>query len=105
MNALEIKKNYSLPETFNKEINVLFTFRDLIITYSIFFMSLIYIGFEMNFSNIYFFVLILIALHLFFFQISQLKINSKKNCLKVFKSNNLLGFLVFINLLIGKVII
>ena len=72
--------------------------------YSIFFISLIYIGFEMNFTNIYFFVLVLIALHLFFFQISQLKINSKKNCLQVFKSNNFLGFLVFINLLIGKII-
>ena len=77
----------------------------ILICYSIFFMSLIYIGFEMNFSNIYFFILILIALHLFFFQISQLKINSKKNCLEVFKSNNFLGFLVFVNLLIGKVII
>ena len=73
--------------------------------YSIFFISLIYIGFEMNFTNIYFFVLILIALHLFFFQILQLKINSKKNCLQVFKSNNFLGFLVFINLLIGKIIV
>ena len=77
----------------------------ILICYSIFFISLIYIGFEMNFTNIYFFVLILIALHLFFFQISQLKINSKKNCLQVFKSNNFLGFLVFINLLIGKIII
>ena len=76
----------------------------ILICYSIFFMSLIYIGFEMNFSNIYFFILILIALHLFFFQISQLKINSKKNCLEVFKSNNFLGFLVFVNLLIGKII-
>ena len=77
----------------------------ILICYSIFFISLIYIGFEMNFTNIYFFVLVLIALHLFFFQISQLKINSKKNCLQVFKSNNFLGFLVFINLLIGKIII
>ena len=77
----------------------------ILLCYSIFFISLIYIGFEMNFTNIYFFVLVLIALHLFFFQISQLKINSKKNCLQVFKSNNFLGFLVFINLLIGKIII
>ena len=77
----------------------------ILICYSIFFISLIYIGFEMNFTNIYFLVLVLIALHLFFFQISQLKINSKKNCLQVFKSNNFLGFLVFINLLIGKIII
>ena len=77
----------------------------ILLCYSFFFISLIYIGFEMNFTNIYFFVLVLIALHLFFFQISQLKINSKKNCLQVFKSNNFLGFLVFINLLIGKIII
>ena len=39
MNALEIKKNYSLPESFNKEINILFTLRDLITTHIIFFLS------------------------------------------------------------------
>ena len=77
----------------------------VLICYSVFLMSLFYIGFEMNFSNIYFFGLLLVALHLFVFQIYRLNINSEKNCLHVFKSNNFLGFLVFINILIGKIII
>jgi len=77
----------------------------LLICYSVFLLSLFYIGFEMNFSNIYFFGLVLVALQLFVFQISKLNINSGKNCLQVFKSNNFLGFLVFVNILIGKIII
>ena len=77
----------------------------ILVCYSNFFISLVYIGFKMDFSNIYFFVLILTALHMFVFQILQLKVESKKSCLRVFKSNNFLGFLIFINLLIGKIII
>ena len=59
----------------------------------------------MNFNKIYFGGLILIAVHLFIFQIKNLNINLNLNCLKIFKSNNFLGLLIFINLLIGKIII
>ena len=77
----------------------------LFVCYSLFFISLLYIGLSMNFSYIYFFGLFLIFLHLFIFQILQLNINKEKTCLKIFKSNNFLGFLVFVNLLFGKIII
>ena len=77
----------------------------LFVCYSIFFISLFYIGLSMIFSYIYFFGLFLIFLHLFIFQIFQLNINKEKICLKIFKSNNFLGFLVFVNLLFGKIII
>ena len=77
----------------------------LFVCYSLFFISLLYIGLSMNFSYIYFFGLFLIFLHLFIFQILQLNINKEKVCLKIFKSNNFLGFLVFVNLLFGKIII
>ena len=77
----------------------------LFVCYSLFFISLFYIGLSMNFSYIYFFGLFLIFLHLFIFQILQLNINKEKVCLKIFKSNNFLGFLVFVNLLFGKIII
>ena len=77
----------------------------LFVCYSIFFISLFYIGLSMIFSYIYFFGLFLIFLHLFIFQILQLNINKEKICLKIFKSNNFLGFLVFVNLLFGKIII
>ena len=77
----------------------------LFVCYSLFLISLLYIGLSMIFSYIYFFGLFLIFLHLFIFQILQLNINKEKTCLKIFKSNNFLGFLVFVNLLFGKIII
>ena len=58
----------------------------------------------MNFNKIYFGGLILITMHLFIFQIKNLDINLKSKCLKIFKSNNFLGLLIFLNLLIGKII-
>ena len=77
----------------------------VLICYLIFIISQVYIGFKMNFANIYFFGIILISLHLFVYQIFKLNINSERNCLEIFKSNNFLGFMVFINILIGKIII
>ena len=77
----------------------------LFVCYSLFLFSLLYIGLSMNFSYIYFFGLFLIFLHLFIFQILQLNINKEKICLKIFKSNNFLGFLVFVNLLFSKIFI
>ena len=73
--------------------------------YLIFIISLIFIGYKMNFSNLYFFGLIIIILHLFFYQLFNLNIESGKDCLKIFKSNNFLGFLIFVNILIGKIIL
>jgi len=43
------------------------------------------------------------AIHMVF-QIKMLNIKDGKMCLKIFKSNNILGLLVFVNLLIGKLI-
>ena len=70
-----------------------------------FFICLFYTGYKMNFSYIYFYGLALIFLHLFIFQILKLDIKNEKECLNIFKSNNFLGFLVFINILLGKIII
>ena len=73
--------------------------------YLLFVTSLMFVGNKMNFSNLYFFGLIIIILHLFILQILNLNIKSEKNCLKILKSNNFLGFLIFINILIGKIIL
>ena len=77
----------------------------VLICYLIFIISQVYIGFKMNFANIYFFGIVVISLHLFVYQIFKLNINSERNCLEIFKSNNFLGFMVFINILIGKIIV
>ncbi len=71
--------------------------------YLIFFLILSSIGYFGNLNKIYFYGLIIIFVHLFFFQIKGFNIKSAESCLKIFKSNNFLGFLIFIFLLIGKV--
>ena len=74
----------------------------LIICYSTFLTSLILIGILSNMNNLYFLFLILIFFHLFFLQLMKLKINEPLRCLEIFKSNNLLGILVFTALVLGK---
>ena len=70
--------------------------------YSILIISFIIGGYYMKF-NIYYYLLILIPFaHLFFYQIKRFKSDDPYNCLKLFKSNNILGFIIFINLLIAK---
>ena len=73
----------------------------LSLCYVITLISIIIIGMLMNLNNFYFLFLILPAMHLFF-QIKTLNIKDDNSCLKIFKSNNMLGLIIFINLLIGK---
>ena len=77
----------------------------LILCYLITIICLFIIGMLMKFNYIFYIFLTIPALHLFFFQIKNLNINSPENCLKLFKSNNVVGFLIFINLLLGKIFI
>ena len=74
----------------------------LTLCYLIFIMSLITVGVFMSFSIIFYFFMIICIFHLFFYQIYNFKLTDPKNCFKIFKSNNLLGLLILINLLIGK---
>ena len=71
--------------------------------YTIFFISLIIVGFYMNFKQIYFISLIVTFIHIFIYQIKNLNIIDPNKCLKKFKSNNFLGLIIFINILIGKI--
>ena len=65
--------------------------------------SIIITGLYMNFNNGYFLFLLIPAIHMFF-QLKKLDIENGENCLKIFKSNNMLGLIIFINLLTGKLI-
>ena len=76
----------------------------LFISYSLFIISLILIGFLMNFKNIYYLFMLLPIYHLYIFQIKKLNPKQSDDCLKKFKSNNFLGLLILINILIGKLI-
>ena len=75
----------------------------LFICYAIFTISILTLGFKMNFNNLFFIFFILPFTHLFILQIKKLKINDGLSCLKIFKSNNFLGLLIFFNILIGKI--
>jgi 4-hydroxybenzoate polyprenyltransferase len=74
----------------------------LIICYSVFFVSLIIIGILMKFSNFFYLTLLIPFWHLFFYQIKLLNTKVPENCLKLFKSNNILGLILCTNILIGK---
>ena len=76
----------------------------ILICYLAFITSLILIGILMNFNIIYFLFLIIPFFHLIVFQIYKLNVNDPNNCLAKFKSNNVLGFIIFLNLLVGKII-
>ena len=76
----------------------------LFLCYSILLISLIILGMLMNFNKLYFLSLIIPFFHLFFFQIKNLKIKDSMNCLRTFKSNNLLGLVILINIAIGKIL-
>ena len=76
----------------------------IFVCYFLFFISLVLIGFLMNFKIFYYLFIAVPFLHLFIFQLKKLEVNNSNNCLNKFKSNNYLGIIVFINILIGKII-
>ena len=74
----------------------------LILCYLILIISLALGGYFMGFNLSYFLFLIIPLIHLFFYQIKIFDIEKPSTCLKIFKSNNYLGLIILINLLIGK---
>jgi len=76
----------------------------ILICYLTFIASLILIGLLMKFTLFYFLFLIIPIFQLIFFQIYKLNVNEPMSCLVKFKSNNFLGLIIFVNLLIGKII-
>ena len=74
----------------------------LIICYSIFVLSLLTVGMYMKFNYFFYFSILVSILHLFYYQVKKFELKNPANCLKIFKSNNFFGFLIFLNILIGK---
>ena len=74
----------------------------LMTTYLILIISLLIGGYTMSFNLYYYLFLILPILHLFFYQIRIFDPSNPDTCLKIFKSNNYLGFIILINIILGK---
>ena len=76
----------------------------LSMSYLLFVISLIIIGYLEKLNYLFFIGILFVIYHLFFFQILKLKKNDPFSCLAIFKSNNFLGFIIYINFLINKVL-
>ena len=72
--------------------------------YILFFILFIGGGIKMDFHHIYYVFLLIPLLHLFYFQINIFDLNNPTSCLKAFKSNNLFGFIIYLNILIIKIL-
>jgi 4-hydroxybenzoate polyprenyltransferase len=70
--------------------------------YMIFFISLIILGFFMDFKLTYFVMITLTILYYFYFSLFKLDIHKSNSCLNAFKSNNFLGLAILIILIINK---
>ena len=77
----------------------------LLLCYLSFISSLIILGFLMNFNYLFYIFLLIPITHLLFFQVYKINFKNPKNCFEIFKSNNFLGFVMLINILIGKIFI
>tara|TARA_Y100001935_G_scaffold141359_1_gene116853 strand:- start:1836 stop:2702 length:867 start_codon:yes stop_codon:yes gene_type:complete len=76
----------------------------LALCYIIFLVSILSVNQIMNFNFFCIFLVLIIAFQLFYRQIFNFNIEDRNKSLEIFKSNNLLGLLVFLNLFIGKII-
>ena len=78
-------------------------YKFLYLCYTFFLSSIFLVGYLMKLNEIYFILLFLVAIQMIFFQLKKLDINLPENCLRVFKSNNFLGILVYFAFLSGKI--
>ena len=74
----------------------------LLTCYALFIFIFLVGGYLMKLNNVYYFLTIIPFLHLFFYQIRTFNSKEPLNCLKVFKSNNTFGLIIFLNILIVK---
>jgi len=75
----------------------------LLTCYVILFSMIITLGILENFNIFYYAFSLIIGYHLFLYQLKSVDLDNPMNCLKIFKSNNFLGFIIFVQILIGKI--
>ena len=74
----------------------------LFICYFVLSFNLILGGYFMEFNFLYYLFLTVPLVHLFAFQLKSFDKDNPNMCLKLFKSNNFLGFIILTNIIIGK---
>ena len=74
----------------------------LSICYLLFIFCYLVMGIILELNNYFFIGILFVAMHLFVFQIFNFEKTNKLKCLNIFKSNNLLGLIILVNIFIGK---
>ena len=74
----------------------------LSLCYFLFILFFIITGIKLNFNKYFFIGTMTVFFHLFIIQIMNFDKENKEKCLKIFKSNNFLGLIILICILIGK---
>ena len=72
------------------------------ICYAFLIFSIVIVGYIMNYNYFFYISILLTIVHLFFYQIKFFNSKNPLLCLRIFKSNNLTGLIIFCNILIGK---
>ena len=75
----------------------------LLACYVVLFSMIITLGILEKFNIFYYAFSLIIGYHLFLYQLKSVNLDNPMNCLKIFKSNNFLGFIIFLQLLITKI--
>jgi len=65
--------------------------------------SIYLVGYYGELNNYFYIFMILPIIQIFFYQVKVFDSRNPTKCLKIFKSNNFFGSLIFINILIGKI--
>ncbi len=75
----------------------------LTICYVLFLLILLIIGILNELNSIFYLLYIIVVTQMLYSQIKKLDMNNSLSCLKIFKSNNYVGLLVLLSLIIGKI--
>ena len=75
----------------------------LSICYSIFIVNLLLVGYLAELNYIFYFFCSIIIIHMIGYQIKEINITMPSKCFKIFKSNNIIGLLVFLGIFAGKI--
>ena len=76
----------------------------LFVCYAFVIIFFIFGGLKMNFHFSYYFLILIPLLHLFLYQIKMFDLKNPSSCLNAFRSNNLFGLIIFLNILIVKIL-
>ena len=71
--------------------------------YSIYLLSLFFIVYLMKLNYFSIIIFVFATFQMYFFQLKKLKINDPYSCIKTFKSNNFLGLIILLGLILGKI--